>query len=188
MKKLNTSIYGMYILEPEIFKDNRGWFIESYSKIKLCELGLDTEFIQDNHSFSKLKGTIRGIHFQKYPKSQTKLIRCSRGTVIDVVIDLRLGSPSYLQVERIELSSTNFRQLYMPKGLAHAIISITDDSEIQYKVDEEFSPEHESGIRYDDPELSIDWGIETLILSEKDRKLPYLSEINKADLYQFQEK
>ncbi|QEH66976.1 dTDP-4-dehydrorhamnose 3,5-epimerase [Cellulosilyticum sp. ST5] len=188
MQIINTGIDGMLIIEPEVFQDARGWFVESYSETKLYNLGIKDKFIQDNHSFSYKKNTLRGIHFQAYPKAQTKLLRCTYGKVLDVVVDIRIDSPTYLKVEKVELSRDNFRQLYMPKGLAHAILSLTDQSEIQYKVDEEFLPEYELGIRYNDPQLNIDWETEELILSDKDKNLPYLCSIEKKYLYRYQEK
>lgn len=176
MKLTQTSLNGVYIIEPQIFGDNRGWFTESYSKIKLHELGIDTEFIQDNHSFSAQKGTLRGLHFQNNPKSQTKLIRCTRGKVLDVAVDLRKGSPNYKKWVAVELSEDNYRQLLIPKGFGHGFLTLTDNVEFQYKVDEYYSPEQDRGIRFDDPDIGVAWNISDPILSQKDLSSPLLKD------------
>ena len=135
------------MVEPKVFGDHRGWFTETYSKTKLDALGLQADFVQDNHSFSAKKGTIRGLHFQIAPKAQTKLIRCSRGAVLDVVADLRRGSATYKKWFAAELTEENFKQLWIPKGFAHGFLTLTDNCEIQYKVDEYYSPECDRSIR-----------------------------------------
>ncbi len=175
MQVEKTFIEGLYVIEPEVFGDHRGWFTETYSKIKLEEAGLKADFVQDNHSLSGKKGTLRGLHFQNAPKTQTKLIRCSRGAVLDVVVDLRPGSPTYKKWFGVELSAENFRQLWIPKGFAHGFLTLRDDCEIQYKVDEYYAPECDRSIRFDDPEIGIDWGIEDPVLSGKDLDAPFLS-------------
>ncbi len=175
MKVTATSLEGVLILEPKVFGDNRGWFSESYSQRTLLDNGIDIEFIQDNHSFSALKGTLRGLHFQNEPEAQSKLVRCTRGRILDVAVDIRKGSPTYRKWIAAELSDDNHRQLLIPKGFAHAFLTLTDNVEVQYKVDAYYSPENDRSIRYDDPEIGIDWGGEvTPILSEKDLKAPLL--------------
>lgn len=171
-----TKLEGVYIIEPKVFGDNRGWFMETYSKDKFKELGINIDFIQDNHSFSSEKGILRGLHFQTSPKAQSKLIRCTRGTILDVVVDLRKGSSTYKQWVIEELSETNKKQVFIPKGCAHGFLTLTDDVDVQYKVDEYYSPECDRSIRFDDPEIGVQWGIENPILSEKDEKAPLLKD------------
>ncbi|MGI6298581.1 MAG: dTDP-4-dehydrorhamnose 3,5-epimerase [Saccharofermentanales bacterium] len=175
MKITATSLEGVIILEPKVFGDNRGWFSESYSRRTLLDNGINIEFIQDNHSFSAIKGTLRGLHFQNEPEAQSKLVRCTRGRILDVAVDIRNGSPTYRKWIAAELSDENHRQLLIPKGFAHAFLTLTDNVEVQYKVDAYYSPENDRSIRFDDPEIGIDWGGEvTPILSEKDLKAPLL--------------
>lgn len=175
MKVIKTEL-GIYILEPKVFGDHRGWFMEAYSKQKINELGINIDFVQDNHSFSANKGTLRGLHFQLNPKAQAKLVRCSRGTILDVAVDIRKGSPSYKKWLAVELSEKNKRQLLIPKGFAHGYLTLTDDVEVQYKADESYAPEYDRSIRFDDTEIGIEWGIEKPILSQKDLNAPQLKD------------
>lgn len=176
MNILKTDFEGLLIIEPKVHGDNRGWFVESYSKKTFEDNNIFIDFVQDNHSMSALKGTLRGLHFQNNPKAQTKLVRCTKGAIIDVVVDLRKNSPNYLKHMCIELSSENYKQFLIPKGFAHGFLTLCDDVEIQYKVDEYYSKEHDRSIRFDDTELSINWGIEDPIISEKDRNAPLLKD------------
>jgi dTDP-4-dehydrorhamnose reductase/dTDP-4-dehydrorhamnose 3,5-epimerase len=176
MNIIKTEIDDVLILEPRVFGDHRGWFTETYSKIKFQELGINIEFVQDNHSMSAQKGTLRGLHFQKNPKAQTKLVRCTKGKILDVAVDLRKGSSTYKQWVGVELSEDNKKQLLVPKGFAHGFLTLTDDVEVQYKVDEYYEPECDRSIRFDDPEIGIDWRIDDPILSEKDLKAPLLKD------------
>lgn len=180
MKIEKTIFEGVLILEPQVFGDHRGWFTESYSQRRMFENGIDILFIQDNHSFSAQKGTLRGLHFQNNPNAQSKLIRCTRGRILDVTVDIRKGSPTYKQWIAVELSADNHRQLLIPKGFAHGFMTLTDDVEVEYKVDTYYAPESDRGIRYDDPDIGIDWGNVTPVLSDKDRNAPLLkdSEVN----------
>lgn len=180
MNILKTDIEGVIIIEPKVFGDHRGWFTETYSKEKFRELGLDIEFIQDNHSFSAKKGTLRGLHFQRNPKAQTKLVRCTKGKMLDVAVDIRKGSPTFRKWVAVELSEENKKQLLIPKGFAHGFLTLTENVEVQYKVDEYYSPDSDRSIRFDDPEIGVVWGVETPILSEKDLIAPLLkdSDIN----------
>ncbi|PKL26958.1 MAG: dTDP-4-dehydrorhamnose 3,5-epimerase [Firmicutes bacterium HGW-Firmicutes-15] len=164
------------VISGNKFTDSRGWFTESYNKRQLAEQGIGVEFVQDNHSYSACKGTLRGIHFQKEPKAQSKLVRCTRGAILDVVVDLRKGSATYKQWWSYKLSAENCKQLFIPKGFGHAFVTLEDDTEIQYKVDEYYSKEHDRSIRYDDPELAIDWQVKAPILSEKDLAAPPLAD------------
>jgi len=183
MKVINTAIEGIYIIEPQVFEDPRGWFMETYSKEKLAKQGIDIDFIQDNHSFSANRGTIRGLHFQINPKAQAKLVRCTRGRILDVAVDIRKGSPTYKKWVSVELSEENKKQLFIPKGFAHGFATLTDNVEIQYKVDEYYSPENDRSIRFDDPEINVDWGIENPILSEKDMNAPLLKDSDSNFVY-----
>ena len=154
--------------------------METYSTEKYAQLGIHNVFVQDNHSMSSKKGTLRGLHFQNNPMAQAKLVRCTRGKVIDVAVDLRKGSPTYKQWVSVELSAENKRQFYIPRGFAHGFLTLTDDVEFEYKVDNLYSKEHDRGIRYDDPSIGVDWGtlLEGMepILSEKDVNGPLLEE------------
>ena len=176
MNIIKTEIEDVIIIEPKVFGDHRGWFTETYSKEKFKELGIDIDFIQDNHSLSAQKGTLRGLHFQLNPKAQTKLVRCTKGKILDVAVDIREGSPTYKKWVAVELTEENKKQLLVPKGFAHGFITLTDNVEVQYKVDENYSPENDRSIRFDDPEINVDWGIENPILSDKDLNAPMLSE------------
>ncbi len=174
MKITETKFKGLKIIETGVFGDHRGWFTETYTKSKFSDSGINIDFVQDNQSYSAQKGTLRGIHFQTNPKAQTKMIRCTRGKIIDTVVDLRKGSDTYKQWFSIELSEDNKKQLLIPKGFGHAFLTITDDVEVQYKVDEYYSKENDRSIRFDDPDIGIDWGVESPILSDKDLNAPLL--------------
>lgn len=176
MKAIETSLKDVFILEPQVFGDARGWFIESWSQRKMAEAGLDVEFLQDNQSFSAQKGTLRGLHYQLNPMCQAKLLRCTRGKIFDVAVDIRKGSPQYGEWVGVELSAENKRQLFIPRGFAHGFITLTDDVEVQYKADNYYAPDCDGNIRWDDPEIGVEWPIQPVILSDKDRTAPLLSE------------
>ena len=181
MKIDETKLKDLIVIHPDVFGDNRGWFTESYNKQKYLALGIDNNFIQDNHSYSKEVGTLRGMHFQIGEFAQSKLIRCIRGRLMDICVDLRKDSPTFLQWDAIELSEENKLQLFVPKGFAHGFVTLTENVEIMYKVDAFYSKEHDSGIRYDDPQLNIAWqsilpNVE-FILSDKDKQLKLLREL-----------
>jgi dTDP-4-dehydrorhamnose 3,5-epimerase len=178
MNKIETKIEGVYIIEPDVFGDERGWFTETYSKTKFEALGIEADFVQDNHSFSAKKGTLRGLHFQNAPYAQTKLIRCTRGTVLDVAVDIRKDSPTYKQWVSVELSVENKRQFFIPKGFAHGFLTLTDNVEFQYKVDNYFNKEADRSLRFDDPEIGVIWDNDEPILSEKDASAPYLKDLD----------
>lgn len=177
MKFTKTTIDDVLIIEPEVHGDRRGWFTETYSKKAFEKHGLYINFVQDNHSMSAKKGTLRGLHYQDNPKAQAKLVRCTRGRIFDVAVDLRKCSVTYGKWIGVELSSENKKQLLIPKGFAHGFVTLCDNVEVQYKVDEYYAPEYDKVIRFDDPDISINWGIETPILSEKDKNAPYLKDI-----------
>lgn len=179
MKITKTKLDGVVIIEPDVFGDNRGFFMESWNKKKMAEAGLDYDFVQDNHSKSTVKGTLRGIHFQKGDKAQAKLVRCVKGSVLDIVVDLRRNSPTFKQWVDVELSAQNKKQLLIPRGFGHGFVTLTDDVEFLYKADNYYAPEADAGIRWNDPDIGVEWGIENPILSEKDKKNPFLKECKK---------
>lgn len=176
MKITKTKLDGVVIIEPDVFGDNRGFFMESWSKKKMEEAGLFYDFVQDNHSKSTVKGTLRGIHFQKGDKAQAKLVRCVKGAVFDVAVDLRKNSPTFKQWVGVELSAENKKQLLIPRGFGHGFVTLTDDVEFLYKADNYYAPEADAGIRWNDLDIGVEWGVENPILSEKDKKNPFLVE------------
>jgi dTDP-4-dehydrorhamnose reductase/dTDP-4-dehydrorhamnose 3,5-epimerase len=176
MKVTETRFKGLKVIETDVYGDHRGWFTESYTRKKFQDNDIYVDFIQDNQSYSAQKGTLRGIHFQTNPKAQTKMIRCTIGTIIDTVVDLRKGSDTYKEWYSIELSAENKKQLLIPKGFGHAFLTITNDVEVQYKVDEYYSKENDRSIRFDDSDIRVEWGIDKPILSEKDLNAPYLKD------------
>lgn len=176
MKAIQTRLDGVLIIEPEVFGDYRGWFMETWSEQKMKELGIDIVFVQDNQSYSAQKGTLRGLHFQKNPMAQTKLLRCTRGKILDVAVDLHRDSPNFKKWVAVELSAENKRQLFIPKGFAHGFVTLTEDVEVQYKVDAFYAPDCDRSIRFDDPEIGVEWGVENPILSKKDLSAPFLKD------------
>ena len=178
MKTRDTGIEGLMIIEPKVYRDERGYFLESYHQERLKALGINHHFIQDNQSRSVL-GVIRGLHLQKAPFAQTKLVRVTEGTIYDVAVDLREGSSTYGSWFGIELSINNHLQLLIPKGFAHGFSVLSQHATILYKCDTIYHPESESGIRFDDPDLKIDWKVDlaSAIISEKDRVLPYFNKL-----------
>lgn len=176
MKFTEAEIPGVYIVEPAVFGDHRGFFMESWSKQAFEEAGLRYDFVQDNHSSSTVKGTLRGIHFQRGEKAQAKLVRCTRGAVLDVAVDLRPSSPTYKKWIAVELSAENKKQLLIPRGFGHGFVTLTDNVEFLYKADNYYAPEADGGIRWNDPELAVEWGVDVPILSEKDGKSPFLKD------------
>ena len=171
-----TKLKGVYLITPQIFGDERGWFMESWSRRKFEAAGIQVEFVQDNQSFSAKKGTLRGLHYQLNPMCQAKLLRCTRGEIYDVVVDIRRGSPQYAQWMGVRISAENKKQLFVPRGFAHGFITLADDTEVQYKADNYYAPECDGNIRWNDPAIGIEWGMEPTVLSEKDRRAPLLSE------------
>lgn len=182
MNVIKTKLDGVYIIEPQIFGDDRGWFYESYSKMKTPEI--DCDFIQDNHSYSAEKGTLRGIHFQNGEHAQAKLVRCVRGGVIDVAVDIRKGSPTYGEWVAVELTAENKKMFFIPRGFGHGFLTITDDVEFVYKTDNYYNYESDRSIRWNDPDINLDWGIETPILSAKDASAPLLKDSDCSFVYE----
>jgi len=175
---MNTGIDGLCVLEPKMFRDSRGYFFESFHQGTLEKAGVHIGFIQDNQSRSA-QGVIRGLHFQKEPQAQAKLIRVIEGVIFDVAVDIRKGSPTYGQWYGLEISSMNRLQLLIPTGFAHGFSVLSAHATVLYKCDAYYHPELESGIRYDDPELNIDWRIDVnrAIISDKDRMLPFFKDL-----------
>lgn len=176
MELIKTQLDGVVILKPKVFGDHRGFFMESWSKRTMEELGLCYDFVQDNHSSSDVKGTLRGIHFQRGEKAQAKLVRCCRGAVLDVAVDLRASSPTYKQWFAVELSEENKLQLLIPRGFGHGFVTLTDHVEFLYKADNYYAPEADGGIRWNDPDIGVDWGVSDPVLSAKDASSPFLKD------------
>ena len=189
MEAIRTEIDGVYIIEPKIFEDSRGYFFESYNDLEFLNKVKFVDFVQDNESKSSY-GVMRGLHFQAPPYDQSKLVRCVRGKVLDVALDIREGSPTYGKHVAVELSEDNHRQLFIPRGFAHGFVVLSDTAIFQYKCDDFYHPESEGGIAWDDPDLNIDWRlpVDKIILSEKDKCHPRLKDLHSpldfnVDLY-----
>lgn len=184
---VKTGIKDLYIIEPTVFGDHRGYFIESYSKKEFLEAGLTMEFVQDNESKSK-KGVLRGLHFQT-KHTQGKLVRVIRGEVFDVAVDLREGSPTFGQWEGVMLTEENKKQFYVPEGFAHGFLVISDEAVFQYKCTDYYTPEYDSGVAWNDPDIGIEWpidGIDEVLLSEKDKRQQSLKEfLNKDNPFKY---
>jgi len=184
MKFIRTEVPDVIIIEPQVHGDSRGYFIETFRQDKLEEfLGYRVNFIQDNESKSG-KGVLRGLHYQLHPASQTKLVRVIQGSVLDIAVDIRKGSPTFGQSVALELSAENKRQLFVPRGFAHGFLVLEDDTIFAYKVDNYYSPENDRGMAFDDPALNIDWRFSRaeLNLSEKDTKQPLMKD---AELFDY---
>lgn len=177
MEKIGTKLPGVFILEPKVFGDHRGYFMETYSTKAFADIGIENVFVQDNQSFTAQKGALRGIHFQNTPHAQAKLVRVTKGAVMDVAVDLRKGSPTYMQWVAVELSAENKRMLFIPRGFGHGFKTLTEDVEFCYKVDDLYSKECDRGIRYNDPSIGVDWGeVCDEMLSQKDTTSPLLDD------------
>ncbi len=184
MEVQKTAIAGCMIIIPPRFGDNRGFFSESYNKQKLKTQGIEIEFLQDNHSMSTMIGTLRGLHYQAPPFAQDKLVRVSAGSVIDVAVDVRKGSPTFGQHVSVELSAKNAKQLLIPKGFLHGFVTLEENTEFLYKVSDYYSAEHDGSVMWDDPDLAVNWGYEgTPKLSEKDLKAPKFSDWENPFVY-----
>lgn len=181
MKFLETSIKGLLIVEPKLWKDDRGYFFESYNKQAFDEAGIDVNFVQDNQSLSQ-KGTLRGLHAQANPFAQGKLVRVIQGKVLDIAVDIRKGSKTYGQYEAVELSGENNRMLWIPPGFLHGFVTLEDQTIFSYKVSGLYNKASEFGVIWNDPDLNINWGIgaEQIILSEKDKILPFFKDLNSS--------
>jgi dTDP-4-dehydrorhamnose 3,5-epimerase len=176
MKIIETKISDLIIIEPLVFRDARGYFLESYNKKKFEKIVGKTSFVQDNESKSS-KGVLRGLHFQKPPFQQAKLVRCIEGEVLDVAVDIRKNSKTYGKHVAVLLSGKNKRQLFVPRGFAHGFLVLSESATFAYKVDNTYAPDHDAGIRWNDKELNIQWGMEEreFVISKKDAELPFFS-------------
>jgi len=194
MGKINvieTLIEGVVIVEPTVFGDHRGWFYEAYSVRDYMAAGIEYDFIQDNRSFSAAKGTLRGIHFQRGDSAQAKLVWAGKGEVLDIAVDLRRGSPTYLKWEAVVLTEENKRQFMIPRGFGHAFLTLSDDVEFCYKADNYYDAAADGAVRFDDPAINVDWGAyfpdynggEGLILSDKDKNAPLAEDAETGFIY-----
>lgn len=185
MELLATALPEVRILVPERFGDARGYFSETWNARTLAALGIEAVFVQDNHACNPRRGTLRGLHYQMSPCAQGKLLRVTRGGVLDVAVDIRRGSPRFGEHAAVLLSAENWRQLWVPPGFAHGYCTLEDDTEVQYKTTDYYSPSHERGIRWDDCTLAIDWRFDAaeVMVSERDRGLPRLTE--QPDLFEY---
>lgn len=173
-----TAIPDVIVVQPRRFGDARGWFCESWHAGKFAEGGIDLDWVQDNHSLSAEAGTLRGLHYQRPPHAQAKLVRCTRGAIWDVTVDFRKDSPTYLRYVGLELDEENMLQLFVPAGFLHGFVTLAPDSEVQYKCSAPYVPECDAGVRWDDPAIGIDWPLGgPPVLSDKDAKAPCVSAI-----------
>jgi dTDP-4-dehydrorhamnose 3,5-epimerase len=175
MRFNKTSINGVYLIDLDLFEDERGWFARTFCKNEFEKIGHQKEWVQINHSFTKNKGTVRGMHYQNPPNSEIKLVRCIAGKIFDVAVDLRKNSASFLKWFGTELSSANKKMLYIPQGCAHGFLSLSDEVEIIYHHTDFYTQSAEGGIHYSDPSLNIDWPIDVKHISERDKNFPELS-------------
>lgn len=178
MKITETNLRGVLLIQPGVFEDSRGYFAETYHENRYKENGIDLDFVQDNISVSK-KGTLRGLHYQTPPKAQGKLCQVLKGCVLDVAVDIRFGSPTFGKYVIAELSDANYTQILILPGFAHGFVVLSDEVIFNYKCSNYYSKEHERTIRFDDPDLNINWGIESPIISEKDRSAGFFRDIEK---------
>lgn len=174
MEFIETTLPGLAIIIPGRFGDSRGWFSETWNAARLAGHGVALDFVQDNHSFSARRGTLRGLHYQRPPHAQAKLVRCTRGAILDVAVEARRGAPGYGRWEAVELSAENGRQLLVPAGFLHGFLTLTEDCEVQYKCTDYYMPESEGTVRWDS--LGIDWGIAAPVLSARDAAAPAFAE------------
>ncbi|MBK1636856.1 dTDP-4-dehydrorhamnose 3,5-epimerase [Rhodovulum adriaticum] len=179
MQVTETALPGVLLIEPARFGDARGFFCESWNRQRFADHGIDLDFVQDNHSFSVRANTVRGLHFQAPPHAQAKLVRCGRGVLFDVAVDIRRGSPTYGQWVGAELSFENGRQLLIPAGFLHGFATRSEETEIIYKCSDYYAPDCEGAVRHDDPDIGIDWGLTgPAVLSDKDAAAPWLRDID----------
>ena len=181
-----TTLPGLLLIQPRRFSDSRGYFSETWNRRTLADYGIDLDFVQDNHSLSHAAGTIRGLHYQSPPHAQAKLVRCGRGSLLDVAVDIRRASPAYGNWFSAELSAENGTQLLIPEGFLHGFVTLERDTEIVYKCTDYYAPECDGAIRFNDPDIGIDWGIDPnlAILSYKDAAAPLLRDIESPFKYE----
>ena len=172
-----TALNGVVIVTPQRFGDARGWFSETWNATRMAVAGLDFDFVQDNHSMSAAVGTLRGLHYQRPPHAQDKLVRCTQGVIFDVAVDFRSGSATFGQWVGVELSAENGRQLLVPKGFLHGFVTRAANTEVQYKCTDVYAPDCDGAVRWDDPEIGIVWGVAAPVLSAKDAAAPFLRDV-----------
>ncbi len=177
MEFIETALPGAFVLKPVIHRDARGFFVETFSNRMFADNGIEVQFVQDNYSFSRQRGVLRGLHFQYFPHAQAKLVMAISGAIYDVIVDLRKDSPTVHQWISVELDSSDLRMLYVPRGFAHGFCTLQDNTRVLYKVDSPYAPQADGGIRWDDADLAIEWPVASPILSEKDGQLPYLKDL-----------
>lgn len=178
MRLIETGLPGLALLEPKVFRDDRGFFLETYSEAAFDAVGIRARFVQDNHAHSVNAGVLRGLHFQKPPFAQAKLVWVTRGAVLDVAVDLRRDSPTFGRHYAVELSAQNMLRLFLPRGFAHGYLTMTPDVEFQYKVDAPYAPKHDAGLLWNDPDLAVAWPVAAPQLSDKDRLLPLFKDFD----------
>jgi dTDP-4-dehydrorhamnose 3,5-epimerase len=181
-----TDLPGVFLINPEKFADDRGFFSELWNRSKFAQHEIDMDFVQDNQSLSNTVGTIRGLHYQSPPHAQDKLVRCGRGALLDVAVDIRKGSPTYGEWVVVELSAENGKQLFIPKGFLHGFVTLEPDTEILYKCSDYYAPECDGAIRFDDPDIGVDWGgaADQAVLSEKDASAPFLKDFDSPFIFE----
>lgn len=182
-----TELDGVLLIEPDIFRDERGFFLEVYHRQRYAEQGIGCEFVQDNHSASR-RGVLRGLHYQGSPAPQAKLVRCSRGAILDVAVDLRAGSPTFGRWVSVELSEENARQIFVPAGFGHGFLTLSELAEVQYKCSSPYTPAAEGAVRWDDPEIGIVWPIKTPLVSAKDASAPSLAQYRERPAFVYGER
>ena len=190
MRVEQTVLSGVLVVTPQRHGDDRGWFAETFNSGRMAAAGIDAVFVQDNHSMSARLGTLRGLHYQKPPHAQDKLVRCSHGAIFDVAVDIRIGSPTYAKWVGVELTAENGRQLLVPKGFAHGFVTRAENSEVQYKCSDVYAPDCDAGVRWNDPDIGIDWGLSGdpvlsgPVLSGKDQMQPLLKDIEPSFIWE----
>ncbi|MHC1701911.1 MAG: dTDP-4-dehydrorhamnose 3,5-epimerase [Humidesulfovibrio sp.] len=184
MRLIETGLPGLVLLEPKLYRDERGYFLETYSQARFAELGINAVFVQDNQAYSAPAFVLRGLHFQRPPFAQAKLVWVVRGRVLDVAVDLRRGSPTFGRNYCVELSADNFLRLFIPRGFAHGYVTLEPDTEFLYKVDAPYDAQSDAGIRWDDPDLAVPWPGCEPVLSAKDRALPPLKDLDTPFAYE----
>ena len=178
MKFTPTILPDVVLVEPARFGDERGWFMETWHAEKFAQVGIDSRWVQDNHSFSAEPGTLRGLHYQKPPHAQAKLIRCTRGAIWDVAVDFRKDSPTFLRHVGVRIDAVSMHQLFVPTGFLHGFVTLESDTEVQYKCSAGYEPEADAAVRWDDPDIAVRWPLETApTLSRKDAEAPFLSSV-----------
>ena len=190
MQVEQTMLTGVLVVTPQRYGDDRGWFAETFNAARMAAAGIGAVFVQDNHSMSARVGTLRGLHYQKPPHAQDKLVRCSRGVIFDVAVDIRVGSPTYGKWVGVELTAENGKQLLVPKGFAHGFVTRAENTEVQYKCSDVYAPDCDAGVRWNDPDIGIDWGLggdpvrSGPVLSGKDLLQPFLKDTEPSFTWQ----